>query len=248
MKTVQPKAGFFPKSVHVLQTTVGDALPSNAYGTQNLAFHVADFPASVHQNRMQLLDTLSDVHSIHWLTQVHGTHVCKISEDSPLMADADQADALVTSAKHIALAIMTADCLPVLLSNEDGSEVSAIHAGWKGLLNGIIQTTIETMSTPAKYAWIGACIHQQNFEVGQEVRQAFLQQDADFATFFQQTADDKYLGDLTGIASQILKAQNIQTSVYPSCSYADDDFYSYRKATHQQEKATGRMASLIWMS
>lgn len=268
LKTSHPKStqlttrqeGSFrlPASVQMCQTTVGEPHHASGYASQNMAFHVADYAPAVHNNRMQLLQSLqnsqglqaSGVQCIHWLTQVHGTQVLKIAAGQALTATPVAADALITQEKGVALAMMTADCLPVLLTDAQGKEVAAIHAGWRGLAAGIIEKTIEKMQYKPAYAWIGAAIHQAAFEVGEEVFTAFTTADAAAKSCFYQAESKlpvKYMADLPALAVQRLAKLGVQTQVAEACSYADDRFYSHRQATHQQNQAVGRMASVIWL-
>lgn len=266
MITIQPKnaqlntsqEGSFtlPANVQMCQTTVGEPhmafKQASGYASQNMAFHVADYAPAVHDNRMQLLQDLQakGVQSIHWLTQVHGTQVLKIAAGQALTATPIAADALITQEKGVALAMMTADCLPVLLTDVQGKEVAAIHAGWRGLAAGIIEKTIEKMQHKPVYAWIGAAIHQAAFEVGEDVFTAFTTADVAAKSCFYQTESNppvKYMADLPALAVQRLAKLGVQTQVAEACSYADDRFYSHRQATHQQNKAVGRMVSVVWL-
>ena len=211
---------------------------SSVYGAFNLALHVDDDAASVLANRATLLD-LIDADQINWVNQVHGTSI-HVLEPTINSREVPDADAQLTKLKAAALAIMSADCLPIVLTNEAGSEVAVIHAGWRGLLAGIIEKTAGSMSQPA-FGFIGAAIQQANFEVGGEVREAFTQADAGYSGHFA-AHGDKFLGDLQGIALSKLRALGISAAHDPTCSFADPACYSYRR-----DGMTGRMAVLAWI-
>ena len=144
-------------------------------------------------------------------------------------------------------AVLTADCLPVLLADRDGTCVGVAHAGWRGLLAGVIQNTVQAMSTAARpvFAWLGPAIGPRAFEVGIEVYEAFIQQRAEFEIAFTPTGQGKWLLDIYQAAKIILASADI-TDVYGGnfCTYTDHErFYSYRRAPR-----TGRMATIIWMN
>lgn len=270
-------------AVSVIQTQVGSAAravtPSqpSLYGYQNLAFHVGDEPQLVHQNRLALLNALnqtevnqtachhivpeqgisSQVKRIHWVNQVHGTDAAYVTEADGLSTQRVSADALITREPQVALAMMTADCLPIVLTDADGTEVAAIHAGWRGLQAGIIAKTVQQMKTTPAYAWIGAAISQDYFEVGQDVYDAFTLHDAAAMSYFKQRPaltsqateqQNKYDADLSGIAQLYLSRLAIQSEVFNACSFADPRFYSYRQASQTGDVRTGRMATLVWLN
>lgn len=251
------------KQVGMCQTLAFEASKPNhdVFGAQNMAFHVQDDAKKVHQNRLQLLQQLQPlgVKHIQWLTQVHSTDVVHVHKT--VQADTLNADAMITQEKGVALAIMTADCLPILLVSEADDpanntiEVAAIHAGWRGLAGGIIEKTIQQMQYPPNMAWIGAAIHQPAFEVGQDVYDAFCHQNfvrytpslKDVAACFQschssKPNNTKYLANLPLLAKLCLQKHGIKTTIHDECSFAHPHLYSYRRA-HQ----TGRMASLVWI-
>ncbi len=211
------------------------------YPEFNLGTHVGDNNDSVEVNRQFLTQCFRNNTQIQWLNQVHGDQVANITQVSqfPITADAS-----VTREKNVALAIMTADCLPMLLSAHDGSVIAAIHGGWRSLLAGIISKSIAQMATKSSNisAWLGPCIGRNAFEVGQEVRQAFIQVSQDFELAFKEISPDKYLADLHLIATIELKALGIvHISSLEHCTFSmSDDYYSYRR-----EGQTGRMATLI---
>ena len=141
---------------------------------------------------------------------------------------------------------MTADCLPILMCNQEGSEVAAVHAGWRGLQAGVIQSTLAAMHSPPQQliAWIGPGISQACFEVGDEVYAAFVGQDPAAASCFTANRPGHWLCDLGGLAESMLRCWCRRVTRSPHCSYRDAEmFYSYRR-----EAVTGRMASLIWIN
>jgi YfiH family protein len=209
---------------------------------------VGDDPESVRGNRQQLLSACQGLQGIQWLQQVHGT--------ASVYADGSgtqvKADAAYTDQPGIACAVMTADCLPVLLCDDQGQQVSAVHAGWRGLAAGVIESAVDCFeAAPGQLmAWLGPAISQEYFEVGEEVREQFLSLasaadkpavEAAFVTSPQ--GGGHFLADLYGLAKIRLSALGI-TAIYSdnTCCYKDASrFFSYRR-----EAVTGRMVSIIY--
>ena len=211
----------------------------------NLALHVKDDALRVQQHRMILLNEWSafGVDKMTWLTQTHSSTCYTVNEQIPF--NALEGDALVTQRKGHALMMMTADCLPVVLGNADGTEVANLHAGWRGLANGIVENTVNEMQSPPTWAWLGAAISQPCFEVGAEVKAAFCQKyPALESAFFAGKTEDKFQADLYAIARFILQRLGVKTvSGGDQCSYLQDqDYFSYRRNAQ-----TGRMASFVFM-
>lgn len=243
-----------PPNIIVVQTITNLASDKNTpYGDCNLGLHVGDNSTNVHQNRLQLLADLQkdfpNLQQIHWLNQVHSNAV---HEACDILSHLQNADAHITMQNHTALAIMTADCVPIMLFN--GEKLGAIHAGWQGLAKKIIANTVKKMQTPQKnawQAWIGACIGQANYEVDERVKQALLitfdNQVIDIEKIFKPTRAGHYQVDLAKIAELQLYECGV-SQVYQSGfdSFVDDRFYSYRKQTQNHQVATGRMATLIF--
>lgn len=242
-----------PPNVTVVQTITNlPSTPTTPYGDFNLGLHVLDNAIKAHENRIKLLTDLQQdcpkLQAIHWLNQVHGNHVYQMGDNLPALQNAD---AHFTKQNHQALAIMTADCVPIMLYN--GESVGAIHAGWQGLAKNIIAQTVKCMQNDQNQwqAWIGACIGQASYEVDERVKQALLptfdNQLIDINTIFQPSKQGHYWVDLAKIAELQLIANGV-TQVYQSGldSYADERFYSYRKQSQQKQVATGRMATLIF--
>lgn len=212
------------------------------YASFNLATHVADKLELVLQNRVHLENIAALPASPLWLNQTHSTRVLEYNLKH-LNADADAS--FTTQANQVS-AVMTADCLPVLFTSTQGDWVAASHAGWRGLVDGILLETLKTYTGDGQIlAWIGPAISQKHFEVGEELRQQFCQLDIENQTFFKPSdkAENKWLCDLTAIAERQLLQQGVRVTQSGLCTFEnEDDFYSYRR-----DGITGRMASLIWI-
>lgn len=239
-----------PKGVYAGQTRVHHekALPSemSELAGFNLALHVNDDPQRVQRHRMALLEEFSvhGVRKITWMTQTHSTICRTINAEMPF--DALEGDGLVTQTAGHALMMMTADCLPVVLGNAEGTEVANLHAGWRGLAGGIIEATIGEMKNPPAWAWLGAAICQDNFEIGAEVKQAFCSKYPELDSAFKAgLKEGKYYADLYAIARYILALHGVNTVLGgDQCSYQQpEDFFSYRR-----ESKTGRMATFVFMA
>ncbi|WDE10710.1 peptidoglycan editing factor PgeF [Thalassomonas haliotis] len=218
-----------------------DNPPVSYFDSFNLGAHVGDDIKGVEHNRQALKGFLPKASQIQWLEQVHGNTVVEVYDHSE---QPRVADAAVTRNPDITLAVMTADCLPILLSCGQGKEVAVIHGGWRPLLAGIISNTLQKMQSRNRslYAWLGPCIGEQAFEVGAEVRQAFLGQSAMFEAAFKPSGQGKYLGNLTLIAKLQLSSLGVKhISAVNHCTYTmAQRYYSYRR-----NGITGRMAALI---
>jgi len=229
-----------PKQVRTLQTTRNGGFSSSPYTSLNLGDHVGDNPLTVERNRM-LLQPLVPSEPV-WLKQVHGTMVVDAGKASCW----PQADACITSTPGAVCVIMTADCLPILLCNELGTVVGAVHAGWRGLCAGVIEQTVHSMNEPPQtlMAWLGPAIGPLVFEVGEEVRAAFVARQPEASTAFFPGMNDKWLADLYLLARLRLSALGINR-VYGGglCTYSDyKRFFSYRR-----NGTTGRMGTFIWI-
>ncbi len=232
-----------PERVKALSTTRHGGFSLPPYAELNLATHVGDDPSTVIRNRDYLVDLAQLPESPRWLNQVHGTHVIK-SQNWQLNMDAD---AIVSQQKNHLCTIMTADCLPLLLCNRQGNTVAAIHAGWRGLLAGIIEKTVAKFNdTPQDIlVWLGPAIGPNQFEVSTDVYQSFTRHSAKAVQAFQQTDDTHYLADIYLLAKQRLSALGIN-AVFGGefCTVSNhQQFFSYRR-----DGNTGRMASMIWIS
>jgi YfiH family protein len=228
-----------PANVRALVTTRAGGDSVGPYASFNLATHVGDDPAAVAANRRRLRRHLPAEPA--WLDQVHGT-VCVAAEAGGLPATAD---ASVSFAPGRVCAVLTADCLPVLFCDERGAAVAAAHAGWRGLAAGVLEATVAAMGLPASrlLAWLGPAIGPAAFEVGDEVRAAFVGPDPATATAFVAHGEGKWLCDLYRLARRRLALAGVDR-VHGGglCTHGDPDrFYSYRR-----DGVTGRMASLVW--
>lgn len=232
-----------PPGVATLITTRGGGVSQAPYHSLNLGDHVGDQPAHVAENRARLAARLPGPPA--WLNQVHGITV--VDAASVTAGSAPQADASFSRTPGAVCVVMTADCLPVLLAARDGSVVGAAHAGWRGLLAGVIEATVDAMNEPAAnlIAYLGPAIGPDAFEVGGEVRQAFVQHNVHAVQAFTDIGDGKYLADIYLLARQRLQAMGI-AAVYGgnSCTVIERArYFSYRR-----DGVTGRMASLIWIN
>lgn len=229
-----------PPNIRAIQTTRLGGVSVAPYASLNLGDHVGDNPVAVAENRRRLQARLPC--QPVWLRQVHGTACI----DAASALTGTEADATFTRQHGIVCAVLTADCLPVLFCDVAGTVVAAAHAGWRGLAAGILEQTVAAMNVQADQlmAWLGPAIGPTNFEVGDEVRAAFVAQDKAAAVAFAAQTNDKWLCDLHALARQRLATLGVcRLASADFCTVRDADrFYSYRR-----DGATGRMASLIWL-
>ena len=228
-----------PANVKALQTTRNGGVSTGVYASLNLGDHVKDHPQHVAANR-QLLSAYLPSEPV-WLNQVHGVRVI----DAALSSCLESADASFTARKQVVCVTMTADCLPVLLCDQSGTVVAAIHAGWRSLCDGVIEATVNAMPVQADQlmAWLGPAIGPDAFEVGGEVRAQFIAQDVQAELAFK-AKGDKWLGDLVTIARQRLQTLGV-TQIYGGgrCTFSEPEtFFSFRR-----DGDTGRMGSFIWL-
>jgi YfiH family protein len=229
-----------PKNVRTLQTTRNGGCSVAPYASLNLGDHVGDAPLAVERNRM-LLQPLLPSEPV-WLKQVHGMVVADAGQASCW----PQADACITSRFGAVCVVMTADCLPVLLCDNQGSVVGAAHAGWRGLCDGVIEQTVRAMSVQPSslMAWLGPAIGPQAFEVGEEVRAAFVARQPEAAVAFAPGISEKWYADIYQLARLRLHALGI-TRIYGGglCTHSEyKRFFSYRR-----DGTTGRMGTFIWI-
>ena len=241
IETVEP-GWDAPAKVSAFCTLRHGGVSQGPYSSLNLALHVGDDPAAVRQNRERLRRALALPNEPQWLGQTHGVRAVVLEQER----DRD-ADASITRRPGTVAAVMVADCLPILLCNRAGTEVAAVHAGWRGLAAGVIQSTLVAMRSPASelLAWIGPGISAPRFEVGDEVRAAFMGSLAGAQGCFEPHGVGHWLCDLGGLAERVLRGEGV-TTIYrdPGCTYRDSrQFFSYRR-----DRATGRMAALIWIN
>ncbi|MBO9535103.1 peptidoglycan editing factor PgeF [Herbaspirillum sp.] len=237
-----------PANIGALTTLRAGGYSADPYGDGegglglNLGAHVEDDPALVAKNRALLRRLLPREPA--WLSQVHGTAVADAATAQP----GEQADGCVSTAAGAVCVMMTADCLPVLLCDRAGTVVGAAHAGWRGLAAGVLENTVAAMRARGAQevmAWLGPAIGPERFEVGAEVREVFVRHDAAADAAFRGVVGKpgKYLADIYRLARLRLQAAGVaDISGGGLCTVGDTRFYSYRR-----DKATGRMASLIWI-
>lgn len=235
-----------PAAVRAAVTTrLGPGVSAAPYERFNLGLHTGDDADVVRSNRGALLQSLALPSTPRWLQQVHGTTVAELG---PLPGEhVPKADAAVSRIPGTALAIMTADCLPVLFCADDGREIGAAHAGWRGLADGVLEATVASMTTPPGQllAWLGPCIGAASYEVGEEVRRAFVTTDARAEGAFAPTRPGHWHADLAQLARQRLAALGVgRIGGGGFDTFADSRFYSYRR----DGARSGRFASLIWLA
>lgn len=258
VKGIQACAGMDWSGVKYFSTWRTGGVSRGSFAGLNLAMHVGDDPSDVMQNRMQLRQALPA--DPVWVNQVHSNNVHIVADtmDHKIAT----ADALVTVKKNIPLAIMTADCLPVVIAGFDGSVVGVAHAGWRGLLDGVLENTVkaikEVSDNTVLQAWIGPAISSKAFQVGGEVQQAFVSKNQALENYFVHIDEPEaskrlnplgekifYLADLVGIAKSVLLNSGvamIETS--DECTYNQSDrYYSYRR-----DGRTGRQVTVAWLT
>lgn len=234
-----------PRGVHALSTFrggVGNGGVSEApYAEFNLGDHVGDDPVAVAENRRRLKAWGGLPAEPSWLTQVHGVAVANL--DDPGFVG--PADAAVAKGPGKVCAILTADCLPIVLATDLGDRVAAAHAGWRGLAAGVIEATVQALGSPARYllAWLGPAIGPRHFEVGAEVREAFVNVDPQAAGSFAPNERGRFMADLPGLARRRLANLGVNR-IYGGgeCTFERQDRYY----SHRRDGVTGRQATLIW--
>lgn len=235
-----------PEGIRAISTTRAGGFSCGPWSSFNLGAHVGDNSESVSLNRQKLAKQAGvPASGLQFLDQVHGTDIVELPASPPVQAV--QADACVTSRALTPCIIMAADCLPVLFCNCDGTRVAAAHAGWRGLCRGVLERTVMAFDKPSDVmAWLGPAIGPGQFEVGAEVRDAFIKHDPEAAQAFQPGVDEKhFFGDLYRLARQRLGSAGV-TQIYGGhwCTFSETErFFSYRR-----DGVTGRMASMIYIS
>lgn len=234
-----------PKNIHAIQTTRQGGFSQAPYDGFNLAMHVGDNALTVAKNR-QLLNPFLPTEPV-WVNQVHGIDVLDAAKSTCL----ENADASFSRQKNVVCVTMTADCLPLLLCDKQGAIVAAVHAGWRGLCEGVIEATIKKMAVPSAdiLVWLGPAIGPESFKVGEDVRSAFIENSPQAEQAFIDKGHGKWLCDLYQLAKQRLQTIGV-TQIYGAsvnenfCTFKQSDqFFSYRR-----DQTTGRMASLIWLT
>ncbi len=230
-----------PANVVAGTTLRSGGVSQGEFAALNLAAHVGDDPVSVAENRRRVQTNFSLPNDPVWLRQVHGTRV--VLGDAALTQP--EADAIVAREVGVVCAVLTADCLPVVLTTEDGSEVAAAHVGWRGLCAGILEETVATFKVPPEQilVWLGPAISKLAFEVGAEVREQFVNKGEAAADFFSENGRGRWQADLYGLATLRLENCGV-TRVFGGgcCTYTEQDrFFSYRR-----DGRCGRMATYIF--
>lgn len=229
--------------VRAVFTTRENGVSQAPYSSFNLATHVGDDPEAVLENRRRLRGQLSLTQEPGWIEQVHGRGVVSLTRGGAGAC----ADASWTDQRGLACAVLTADCLPVLFADDEGRCVAAAHAGWKGLRAGVLEATVAALPVAAGslQAWIGPAIGPRVYEVGADVRQAFVERDPEAAIAFASKGPEKYLCNLPLLARQRLRDAGVdRVSGGDFCTVSDASvFFSFRR-----DGVCGRMAALIWLA
>ena len=231
-----------PATVRAVMTTRAGGVSAGPWASLNLASHVGDDPAAVAENRRRLRAGLDLPSEPSWLQQVHGHEVARLPQPLP-----DSADAAVAFERGPVCAVLVADCLPIFLASRDGDCVGVAHAGWRGLAAGVVEATVVALNCdPARLvAWLGPAIGPLAFEVGAEVRAAFIAGDPAATTHFHAGRAGRWMADLPALARRRLMDCGV-SSVHGggTCTVSDPArFYSYRR-----DGVTGRMAALAWLA
>lgn len=232
-----------PKHVRALTTTRLGGVSAPPYENFNMGDHVGDDPMSVRMNRTIMRQALKLPGEPLWLKQVHGVNVV----DAAAATAGVTADGAYTNKRGIVLAVLTADCLPVFLCDRDGAEIGIVHAGWRGLVAGVVEAGLRAMGAPRHHllAHLGPGIGGQSYEIGDDVRNEFVRHDPEAARAFLAVAEGKWLADMYELARMRLRSYGVtEITGGEYCTYRDrDKFFSYRR-----DGVTGRMVSAIWLT
>ena len=198
---------------------------------------------NISSEKSQILKVFTEFEDIpiQYMNQVHGNNLETIFSHSSLPID--ETDSLFSSTSNIALGVLTADCLPIALSKNDGSEFAMLHAGWKGLLSGVIESTLTSFTKGCSdvSAWIGPSISQKNYEVGNDLYESFMDKDDGSESNFIEKGYDKWLFSLHGEAKRILGKYDINVDVSSECTFESESLFSYRR-----DQTENRILSIIW--
>lgn len=236
------------KRVFCASTTVNGGVSDLPFKGLNLGAHVGDDLNLVNKNRQLLINEINrrmpEAQGISWLNQTHSTKVLSLTKK--IQAGTIEADGAYTNLINLPCTVMTADCLALMMSNKDGTEIAAVHAGWKGLLNGVIENGVSKFSSNRSdiHVWFAPSICMQHFEVGEDVAKLF----SVFPSALQaiSNSNNKFLLNLLEVASQKLNSLGVTQHYYSNvCSYSSSNLFSHRRATHQGLSTCGRMANLI---
>jgi YfiH family protein len=247
-----------PDNVVAFTTTRNGGVSGAPYASFNLGDHVGDQAQLVAHNRRRLREDCSLPSEPVWLVQTHSTRVLDLDLDNQVSTDlisdklpagkfpSNEADAAITSRAGCVCAVMTADCMPLFLCSRDGSKVAVVHAGWRGIADGIIERAVQKFEQPASsiLAWAGPTIGPQHFEIGDDVRQQLAGPDGAYTRSIKSSNNGKWLADLYVLAGfRLAQLGVIEFGYDGSCTYADQQqFFSYRR-----DNLTGRMASIIYL-
>ena len=239
----------FPANVRAFTTlrhgAGGSAAPFDTFNLGNFRGPDGDDPATVSRNRVELAERFGLPSVPRWLRQVHGTAVARFEAPD---ADEPEADASVTSIPGVVLAILTADCLPVVFAAKDGRELAAAHAGWPGLSTGMLEAALAAMRSPPEgvVAWIGPCAGPKRYEVGRNVFDAFVSRDPGAEAAFAPTRPEHWLADLPALARRRLVAAGMAAADIHGgdlCTISDPA----RFFSHRRDGRSGRIATIAWM-
>tara|TARA_B100000686_G_scaffold352622_1_gene455277 strand:+ start:2042 stop:2779 length:738 start_codon:yes stop_codon:yes gene_type:complete len=233
-----------PANIQALFTTRIGGISQGPYESFNLGAHVGDKISAVNHNRSKLFESLPS--EPKWLNQIHGSKPIWVDKHT----NSFKGDAALSKTKNIVCAVLTADCLPIFLCDETGTVVGIAHAGWRGLISGVIEKTIAEMRKECSYiiAYLGPAIGPNYFEIGEEVRNSFIKQDKiSTSAFIPRSGSNKrkWLANIFLLAHQrLIKAGVTKIYSHEECTYSNSDkFFSYRR-----DGNTGRMAGLIWLT
>ena len=228
------------KNIKSVSSTRNGGLSTGVYASLNLGMHVGDDESKVKMNRAKLVDCADMPSHPVWLNQTHSNHVIEIDQSTSEILDAD---GLYTKQQGVVCSVMTADCLPVLLANVKGTQVAAVHAGWRGLAAGIIENAVKRMDGEV-IAWIGPAIGAACFEVGKDVFDAFSKVDLSAIQAFKKLGHNKWLADMNMLVTQKLNCSGVTNISYSNCCTFSEPqrFFSYRR-----DGTTGRLATFIWI-
>ncbi len=230
------------ENIRCITTTRTGGYSLQEYSSLNIGGHVKDDQESVVKNRQLIKQDLQLPNEPVWLDQVHGSFVLSLGENAPID---NTADAAYTNEASVVCAVLTADCLPVTFCDQSSEHIAVAHAGWRGLVNGVLENTLQTIPVENEkiMCWLGPAIGPKVFEVGEEVVDQFVAKDGMQKNAFVKQSNEKYLANIYQLAMNILTKHNVK-NVYGGdrCTYSESDtFYSYRR-----DGETGRMATLIW--
>ncbi|HEY3654547.1 MAG TPA: peptidoglycan editing factor PgeF [Steroidobacteraceae bacterium] len=235
-----------PARVRALSTLRGGGVSEAPYASLNLGDHVGDAAAAVAENRRSLRAAAGLPGEPAWLAQAHGICVRDLDSSTPPAGPTGPADAAVTRLPNRVCAILTADCLPVLLAADSGDRAGAAHAGWRGLAAGVIEATVKALGGSPRelLAWLGPAIGPRHFEIGAEVRDELLRGDPAAEAAFEPNARGRFMADLYALARSRLARLGIER-IYggTACTYTEEDKYF----SHRRDGTTGRQATLIWL-